>query len=583
MKMPSMGSGRRAGESNTWQASSSRVAAVEEKRGDARSSADSPSFTRRQADREESKHTREQSSSSAPAPSPLSADGNGSSESRTVSSGDSARPAVDGRSHVHGGAAVAPVAAGGDDGGRDAGDAQPVSVPEVVSQDALNKLAKKLMKAELAGNAEAVAKLQAKLLKAREGNALAEARAKQQAQSTTSAVRRPPPMSASSSATLTAGQRQQEQPSKDTKGPLEVHVINPNLYKPTHAHEQPRERATTKLSEYNEHGERVRFYRDDDDGRDIGDLAYAEKHSKDFAYDGKMADQIMRNHRYKNIDSFDDDFGPVGLEEAGKKHRPRRGQREQTQEQVALARAKQQAIADAKFVPPLQRHPKHLIVAIGEQCFLALPPRGTLAAGHCWIVPMSPTVSLTSASEDLLNEVSEFKKALVAMLKADDEDCVFMETVTDTGRKGIPNTNRNTYLECVPLSAELGSMSPMYFKNALEQADEMWSQHKKIIDTSRGRGIVNSVPAGFPYFHVEFGLDGGYAHVIEDANKFPSYFGRSVVGGMLDMPPRTWLHPRNEQFPEQKRAVLAFCERFKAYDWTARLAAPSGGAGGSSQ
>ena len=37
------------------------------------------------------------------------------------------------------------------------------------------------------------------------------------------------------------------------------------------------------------------------------------------------------------------------------------------------------------------------------------------------------------------------------------------------------------------------------------------------------------VPKGFPYFSVDFGLQGGYAHVIEEENKFPAYFGRVSV------------------------------------------------------
>lgn len=39
-------------------------------------------------------------------------------------------------------------------------------------------------------------------------------------------------------------------------------------------------------------------------------------------------------------------------------------------------------------------------------------------------------------------------------------------------------------------------------------------------------GIGRCVPKGFPYFYVEFGLDGGFAHVIEDEEKFPRTFAR---------------------------------------------------------
>lgn len=34
------------------------------------------------------------------------------------------------------------------------------------------------------------------------------------------------------------------------------------------------------------------------------------------------------------------------------------------------------------------------------------------------------------------------------------------------------------------------------------------------------------VPKGLPYFAVEFGLDGGFAHVIEEEQNFHHYFGK---------------------------------------------------------
>lgn len=37
------------------------------------------------------------------------------------------------------------------------------------------------------------------------------------------------------------------------------------------------------------------------------------------------------------------------------------------------------------------------------------------------------------------------------------------------------------------------------------------------------------VPKGLPYFSVDFGLQGGFAHVIEDQYKFPHYFGKVLL------------------------------------------------------
>ncbi len=63
-------------------------------------------------------------------------------------------------------------------------------------------------------------------------------------------------------------------------------------------------------------------------------------------------------------------------------------------------------------------------------------------------------------------------------------------------------------------------------QKAISESEGEWSQHKKLIDTKARGGLRKSIPKGFPYFSVEFGVSGGYAHVIEDEKKFSRYFGR---------------------------------------------------------
>ena len=66
-------------------------------------------------------------------------------------------------------------------------------------------------------------------------------------------------------------------------------------------------------------------------------------------------------------------------------------------------------------------------------------------------------------------------------------------------------------------------------------------------------------------------MDGGYGHIIEDQTKFPHYFGREVVGGLVDAEPRLWLKPHKESFETQKQKVLKLSEWWKPYDWTQKL------------
>lgn len=102
------------------------------------------------------------------------------------------------------------------------------------------------------------------------------------------------------------------------------------------------------------------------------------------------------------------------------------------------------------------------------------------------------------------------------------------------------------------------------------ESESEWAQNKKLIDT-RKKGLRGAVPKGLPYFSVEFGLDGGFAHVIEDEELFPHYFGKEILGGMLDLEPRRWRKPRRENFEEHKKKVLQFADWWEPFDWTKRI------------
>ncbi|KFZ69080.1 CWF19-like 2, partial [Podiceps cristatus] len=120
---------------------------------------------------------------------------------------------------------------------------------------------------------------------------------------------------------------------------------------------------------------------------------------------------------------------------------------------------------------------------------------------------------------DFTNSSRMFRNALVKMFEAKDLDCVFLETNMSMKKR------YHMVYECIPLPKEVGDMAPVYFKKAIMESDEEWSMNKKLIDLS-SKDIRKSVPKGLPYFSVDFGLQGGFAHIIEDQHKFPHYFGK---------------------------------------------------------
>lgn len=313
-----------------------------------------------------------------------------------------------------------------------------------------------------------------------------------------------------------------------------------------------------KVATHAKTGERERYF-DDDDKYSLKNLVEREKM-------GTAEDQNRMFARLagRAFEKGDDDFqvDDIFMSRASKKQSE--AQAEEKDRSMAIYEHKKMAKALETCTFCFENVPKHLIIAIGIKVYLCLPNHRSLTEGHCLIVPMQHVASGTAVDEDVWNEIQVFRKGLTKMFQDRDEDVVFMETSMKL--KYFPHM----HIECVPMPKETGDLAPIYFKKAIQESESEWSDNKKLVDLSQ-KDIRRSVPKGFPYFSVDFGLQGGFAHVIEDEQKFPSYFGREIVGGMVDAEPGLWRKPKKENFDDQRKKVLQFAEWWKPYDWTNRL------------
>jgi len=205
-----------------------------------------------------------------------------------------------------------------------------------------------------------------------------------------------------------------------------------------------------------------------------------------------------------------------------------------------------------------------LIVAMGINTYLAVPSCQSLSNYHCLIVPFEHTVCSLQMDENVWSEVKIFQKGLTRMFSDNNMDSIFTECYSNPGRKA------HMCIECIPLPLEEGGLAPMYFKKAILESDVEWSDNKRLIDT-KSKGIRNSVPLGLPYFSVDFNNEGGFAHVIEDYSRFPHYFGKEVIGGLLDVDPILWLKTPPDSYESQKKKVNALKAMWEPYDWTKKL------------
>ncbi|KAM9441909.1 CWF19-like protein 2 [Salvelinus alpinus] len=405
----------------------------------------------------------------------------------------------------------------------------------ILTDEEMNKLGARLVKAEIMGNTALMEKLKIQLESARKAK---ENRAAQQPGKSDRAP----------------GQTEEDQEV------LLFRTDQSGRAWPVNASSEPQEprggRRKKKAIETHRDGERMRYFQDDD-SVGLHEMVRREKMSsaedQNSLY-ARMAGKMMGKTDDDNY-TLDDMFVSSVAQREGE------GRDEERMRSRAIAEHRRLAVTMEKCRhcfsnPELQ---KHLLIAIGTKVYLSLPGGVSLTEGHCLITPLQHHCSATGLDEDVWTEIQVFRRALVQMFESQDQDCVFMETHMN------PKRRQHMVLECIPLPRELGDMAPIYFKKAIMECDEEWAMNKKVVDLS-SKDIRHAVPRGLPYFSVDFGLQGGFAHVIENELKFPHYFGKEIVGGMLDVEPRIWRKSIRENFDDQRKKVLEFSQWWKPFD-----------------
>jgi len=395
---------------------------------------------------------------------------------------------------------------------------EPPPASAVLTEAEMNTLASKVLKAELMGNDELAVELKQKLENAR----------------------------------TTRAEMVAKGINPDQEGPEVVTKIRGENMK--------QRRKKTKVETHKD-GERVRYF-GDDDKYNLQQMFEREK--MDTAEDHHEMMSRLGSKAEKTNDDFDMD--DMIISKAAGKQSEELEDIKRKNKAVANQMAMEKTLQDCKWCIGSKRSQKHLMVSMGKSVYLALPGTTSMAQGHCLIVPMGHCMAGTEMDEDVWNEVQDYRKSLVRMFQSQGEDCVFFETAI--GFKRHPHM----VIECIPLPEDMGSMLPMYYQKAIQECETEWSDNKKLVKLKE-KNIARNIPRGLPYFHVDFGLDMGFAHVIEDEADWNKRFGHEVVGGMMDTEPRTMRNPAWEQFDEQKRKVIQFGGMWSEFDWTKSLKA----------
>ncbi|XP_003383183.1 PREDICTED: CWF19-like protein 2 [Amphimedon queenslandica] len=422
----------------------------------------------------------------------------------------------------------------------------PPPPPPLVTSTQLNSLAAKIMKAEMFGDSSKVERLKNELKQ------LQELKSKQD-------LVQPKDKDRTTHQTQRGGEERGE------KGEEVVLLTKTDR----HGNVRPLSRPSRSgyegpLSTHTGKGKRTKYFKDDDT-HSLKSLLEAERLSSSDDTQAailKMASKFVPSSSDRGDETVDDVLDTAALH--GKRKKQLKEEEREMRRAINENKRMMDKLDSCRLCFDSSQFEKHLLIAVGINVYLSLPSVQSLTDGHCLLVPMEHTQSSLLTDENVWSEFNLFRKGLTRMFADRDMDVVFMETYTSS------KSHSHMIMECVPLPKEVGELAPMYYKKALQESDQEWSDNKKVIDTSK-KGVRGSLPVGLPFFYVEFGTDGGYGHIIEDNSKFPHYFGKEVAGGMLDVEPRLWLKPHRESFERQKEKVLRFCEWWSPYDWTQKL------------
>lgn len=404
----------------------------------------------------------------------------------------------------------------------------PPPVQSTLSAGDLNKLQAQLMRAEMRGDDEEIARLQALI--------------------------------SAGSATPVAQ-------------PVALAVALDKQGRPLVQQPQARKRGHVLDTHDRKTGERLRYFGDDEAEGGIDELVRREKFAVAGAYDNQFAKNIARGSTKVDVDRELDEVGEQMFESKAPKRRINDEQmaiKQRAQQQGAARAAESEADKCGRCLASERaKSYANTIIARGTRTYLSLPARGGLLDGHCLITPSEHAASVAAADEDVATELRNFQKCVIRMFAAQNLDVVFFETV------GSLHRTRHTTIECVPMPRRDATAAPSFFRQALVDAEreDEWAQHKKVIDVPAAKGVRKAVPDNFPYFYVQFGLGDGLLHIIDDRRDFGEQFARGVIIGLLELDPveLRMRAQRGESREEINARVARFATQFKPYDWTAAL------------
>ncbi|KAK4957542.1 Pre-mRNA-splicing factor cwf19 [Elasticomyces elasticus] len=307
----------------------------------------------------------------------------------------------------------------------------------------------------------------------------------------------------------------------------------------------------------------------------IADMVRQEKRSRGTGGGKEFADRIAKDGKFKDDLEYMDDNAQNLSKRVLKSDTQLRNTSIEDYQKTQAALQNCPLCYHEETDPP--QPPTAPVVSLATRTYLTLPTEPEIGKGGAVVVPIQHRKNLLECDDDEWEEIRNFMKSLTRYYASLDHGVIFYENAASPGK------NHHAALFAVPLPWELAETAPAYFKEAILAGDELWGQHKPLIDTlalsrdpSKNYGrfaFRKALAKEMPYFHVWFSVDGGIGHVVEDGGRWPKgdLFAREVLGGMLDVGPQVIKRQGRWVKGGEGRRAEGFRKRWGEFDWTRAL------------
>ncbi|KYN98009.1 putative debranching enzyme-associated ribonuclease [Plasmodium gaboni] len=184
-----------------------------------------------------------------------------------------------------------------------------------------------------------------------------------------------------------------------------------------------------------------------------------------------------------------------------------------------------------------------------------------------FISPIEHTTSFTNTTFDVIQDMRNHMKSLIAMLEVNNQTCIFIE-FNNCFNPSIElismRKTKHTYINCYVIPMDLLEKAKIYFKKNMEEINSLYRENKQLIISDSKYAPYNVIPKNIPYVSVNFSLVDTYIQVIENNYDYINMC-RCIFADLFK---KDRLYKYFKNFQHYVNSVEEFKKGYEKYDWT---------------